>query len=351
MNWFRKNPLFASVLLLFGLVVLAELGFMVERWLAADSLAASLVQRNQELNAVREVVPSPSRENAKAIEEDLARAQRALATMQAELKGRGPAVERLAAAKVPPARPDAFFDLATFVEKMRELARKHEVGIRPDAARFGFSAFTNEGPDSEHIEAVFRQRLVAQYLLEALLESKPRALLAVRREAPLTRKEREDRDTALAAALEAAAAGGSAPESPAAAMADGPDYFAIESAGSVRYPMYVDTLAFRFVFIGQTAALRTFINRLAGFDLPVIVREVEAEPATLEESTVLDEPPADAAASDAPAKDVAPAKPARRASNVAPIVARPFTKFTVTVEFIDLITPAAPNAAGAAPTS
>ena len=105
--------------------------------------------------------------------------------------------------------------------------------------------------------------------------------------------------------------------------------FAIESAGSVRYPMYVDTLAFRFVFIGQTAALRTFINRLAGFDLPVIVREVEAEPATLEESTVLDEPPADAAASEAPAKDVAPAKPARRASNVAPIVARPFTKFTV----------------------
>lgn len=351
MNWFRKNPLFASALLLLGLVVLAELGFMVERWFAADSLAAKLVQRNQELAAVREVAPSPSRENAKAIEDDLARARRALATMQAELKGRGPATERLASAKVPPARPDAFFDLATFVEKTRELARKHDVAIRPDAARFGFSAFTNEGPDSDHIEAVFRQRLVAQYLLEALLESKPRALLAVRREAPLTRKEREDRDTALAAALEAAAAGGATPESPPAASAEGPDYFTVDQAASVRYPMYVDTLAFRFVFTGQTAALRTFLNRLAAFDLPVLVREVEAEPATAEESTVTDDAPAETAAADAPAKPVTPAKPAPRASNVAPIVARPLTKFTVTVEFIDLIAPAAPNAGSAAPTS
>lgn len=350
MNWFRKNPLFASALVVLGLVVLAELGFMVERWFAADSLAGRLVQRNQELAAVREVAPSPSRENAKAIEEDLARARRALATMQAELKGRGPAAERLASAKVPPARPDAFFDLATFVEKTRDLARKHEVAIRADAARFGFSAFTNEGPDTEHIEAVFRQRLVAQYLLEALLESKPRSLLAVRREAPLTRKEREDRDTALAAALEAAAAGGATPEAPAAA-AEGPDYFTVDQAASVRYPMYVDTLAFRFVFTGQTAALRTFINRLAAFDLPVLVREIEAEPATAEEATVTDETPADPSATEAPAKAIVSAKPAPRAANVAPIVARPLTKFTVTVEFIDLIAPAAPNAGSAAPTS
>jgi hypothetical protein len=351
MNWFRKNPLFASALVLLGLVTLAELGFMVERWLAADALAAKLVQRQQELAAVREVAPSPSRENAKAIEEDLARAQRALATMQSELKGRGAAVERLASAKVPPARPDAFFDLATFVEKTRELARKNEVGVRADAARFGFAAFANEGPDSEHIEAVFRQRLVAQYLLEALLESKPRALLAVRREVPLTRKEREDRDTAQAAALEAAAAGGTLPESQPAAVPDGPDYFAIDQAASVRYPMFVDTLAFRFVFTGQTAALRTFLNRLAAFDLPVIVREVEAEPATNEEATLVEETPAaDAPAAEAPAK-AAPAKPAVRSSNVAPIVARPLTKFTVTVEYIDLIAPAAANNAPPAPTS
>ena len=125
MKWFRKNPLFASALVLLGLIALVELGFMVERWFAADALAAKLVQRQQELAAVREVAPSPSRENAKAIEEDLARARQALATMQNELKGRGPAAERLANAKVPPARPDAFFDLATFVEKTRELARKH----------------------------------------------------------------------------------------------------------------------------------------------------------------------------------------------------------------------------------
>src|SRR2546425_1207906 len=62
-------------------------------------------------------------------------------------------------------------------------------------------------PDLERIEAVFHQRQIAQYLLESLLEAHPRALLAVKRERPLTRKEREERDAAAIAAAAAAASG------------------------------------------------------------------------------------------------------------------------------------------------
>ncbi|HUR57669.1 MAG TPA: Amuc_1100 family pilus-like protein [Opitutaceae bacterium] len=356
-KWFRKNPLFATLMALCVLLILGELGLIYERWAASRAMAAKFVQRQQELMAMRDVMPPPTREVAKAVEADWARAQQALAAMEAELKGRGPAAERLRHAKVPAARTDAYFDLASFVEKMRELAKKHDVDVRPEAARFGFAAYANEGPDGDTIEPVFRQRLIAQYLIEALLEAKPRALLLVKRGPPVTKKEREERDAALAAAL----AAGTPPDAstlPEVTVPDGPDFFAIDPRGSARVPGYVDATAFRLVFTGQTAALRQFLNRLAGFELPVLVREVEVEPATVEEANaVAEETPA---ASEqptapsvvltvqAPAKTV-PKKAAPRASAIAPIVSKPLSKFTVTVEYIDLVTPPPPPADPNAP--
>lgn len=348
--WFRKNPLFALLLTLGTLLVLGELALIYERWSFSRALATKLAERRQELAGMRDVIPPPTREVAKAVEADWARAQQALAAMQAELKGRGPSAERLRTAKVPAARTDAYFDLATFVEKMRELAKKHDVEIRPEAARFGFSTFANEGPDSEHIEPVFRQRLIAQYLVESLLEARPRALLMVKREPPITRKEREERDAALAAALAAGTPADPASAGPDLVPPEGSDYFLLDPRGSARVPGFVDATAFRLVFTGQTAALRQFLNRLAGFELPVLVREVEVEPATAEESAsgageepvaAVDQPPAAPSVVltvQAPAKPVA-RKAAPRISAAVPIVLQPLSKFTVTVEYIDLVPP------------
>lgn len=356
MRWFRQNPLFAALLSLCGLVALGEIGLIVERWYAAGASAEKLVKKTQEMAALREVLPAPSRENARAIEADLARAREAQAAMQAELKGRGPAAEKLLSAKVPPARADAFFDIATFVERTRDTARRLEVEVRPEAARFGFAAFANEGPEPAYIESVFRQRQVVQFLVEALLEAKPQALLAVKREFPLTRKEREERDAAAIAAAEAAASGGSAPEPVAAGPAgDGPDYFVIDPRASVRSPGFLDTLAFRVVFTGQTATLRTFLNRIAGFELPVLVREVEVDVATAEDaaSTAEEVAPADAAAAAAPTPapepKPAPKPAAAKPSPIAPIVPKPLSRFTVTLEFLELTTPPAAPADPAAP--
>src|SRR5581483_9138980 len=178
-----------------------------------------------------------------------------------------------------------------------------------------------------------------------------RALLAVKRERPLTKKERDDR-----AAAAAAAANGSPPpeptaDAPAVASEDSPDYFVLDARNSVRAPGFLDSTAFRVTFVGQTAALRAFLNRLASFELPVLVREVEVEPASADESqptaTVEDTSPDPTAGNAAsvvlsanPAKP-APKIPAPRPSNVAPIVAKPISKFTVTVEYIELVPPAA----------
>ncbi len=353
MSFFRKNPLFATALTVGAVIALGELALTYERFAASRAAARKLEERKVELQGMADLTPPPTREVAAAIEADLAKAQAALASMQSELKGRGPAAERIHAAKVPAVRTDAYFDLATFVERTRERARKDDVDVRPEAARFGFSAYTNEGPLTDHIEPVFRQRQVAQYLVDALIDARPRTILSVKREHTISKAEREARAAAIANGETPPEAGGD----------DGPDYFTIDPRVTARVPGFLDTMAFRFAFTGQTAALRTFLNQLASFELPVLVREVEVDVATNEEtarqtpaedSAAASEQPAapgtlapsvvlsaDVPAPAAPPPAVKPApKPAPRGSTATPIVAKSLSKFTVTVEFVELVPPA-----------
>lgn len=355
MSWYRKNPLFATVLTLCVIVALGELAFTYERFRASRAAEKKLKEQTTELQNMSGITPPPTREVAEAIEADLKKAQASLAAMQNELKGHGPAAERLVAAKAPPGRPEAYFDLASYVEKMRDIAKKNDVVIRPDAARLGFNIYVNEGPETERIEPVFRQRLIAQYLMESLLEAKPKAISAVKRERPMTKAEREARAQAMA--------NGEVPQEDTSE--DSADYFTIDPRRTARVAGYVDATAFRITFLGQTTALRTFLNKLASFELPMLVREVEVETATAEEAAVepTEEPaPAEQPAAAAPTNvapsvvlstDPAPAaapKPAPkpRVSTATPIVSKPLSKYTVTVEYIELVS-AQPAPDGSAP--
>lgn len=351
MTWYRKYPLFASLLTLCAVLAAGEAGWIFERSAVARSSAEKLAKKRGELQAMSQLVPAPKRDVAEAIGADLAGAQRSLATMQAALQGRGPAAERLRQARHPRARTDAYFDLATFVERTRELARKNAVDVRRDAARLGFSAYANEGPELERIEPIFRQRQSVQYLAEALIEARPLAILAVKREVPLTRAEREER----ALAVKNAAPVDPGAEPAATAADEGPDFFTIDPRISVRAPGFLESTAFRFVFIGQTAVLRAFLNRLAAFELPVLVREVEVEPVSAEEALhpaagddVAVEPapaPASVVLTLGPAP--APARKAIAGPAIAPIVGKPYSKFTVTVEYLELMPSPAPAVDGA----
>jgi hypothetical protein len=361
MNSIRKSPLFIAALMVCAAIAAAELWYIFDRWSASRSAAAKLVQRQQELEAMRDVLPPPKRDIATAIEADLERAQRVLGGMKHDLEGRGPTAERIRNARPPAARTDAYFDLATFVERMRQLARSNGVELSPEAARFGFSEYANEAPETERIESVFEQRLIAQYLLEALLTARPQALLAVKREPPLTREEREARDAPPAEPAEGedVAEQEEQMEDRWSGEAEGPDYFVVDPRVTVAARGYVNTTAFRLVFTGQTAALRQFLNRLATFDVPVLVREVEVEIATAEELSAgveeaaaaneaspagasmvlsLDEPAPETTASRA-ADAATPRKAAARPPHIIPIVSRTLSTFTVTVEYVRLVEP------------
>lgn len=289
--------MFASTLMALGLIALAEAGCLGERWAAATMARRRVEKLSRELRSFAVIQPEPTAENAARIEAGLVRANQALAAAKIGLIPSGPAAPRLDQ-MVPEHRPDAFFDIAAFVEAMRARAQQAGVILRADE-RFGFSSYINEAPEAGRLAAVFRERLMVQSLLEVLIAARPRQLLAVQRARPPGQ-------------------GGRNPASPAGAGAA--DYFDLDPRVSARVPGMVETTAIRVAFTGQTAVLRTLLNKLAEFELPVVVRAVEVAPA------------------DGVPDVSAPARPGTTA-----LIARPWSRFTVTVEFIALA-PLAPPA-------
>ncbi len=257
-----------------------------ESCLSAGRALAALEQKKQERDWLARQSPALSPENEAAIAMDLTSCGRLLAELRVALQGREPTVF----AVPPPAKSvDAFFELANFVEKLRTRAARAQVVLKPHE-RFGFATHTNEGPAVDQLATVHRQQLATQYLVETLLESRPLALLAVRRERPVADGPRDSRDRA-------------------------DDFFELDRSLSLRQPGQVESVAFRLEFTGQTAALRNFMNSLATFRQPVGVRSVEVEPLAAAES----------AASIAQAVT---------AGSPVPLVRESLSKFAVTVEFV-----------------
>lgn len=211
--------------------------------------------------------------------------------LQAALRG-GETGRAWREAKPPIVRTDAYFDLAAFVERMRAAAREAGVGIRAEE-QFGFADYRGAGPEPEHIAVVFRQRQMLDHLLSQLFVLGPQRLDRVARTRPTG----------------AAAAG--------ARMATlGRDEF-VPDGWTTPLPGRSSVIACRISFTAQTEVLRRWLNRIAEFDAPLVVRLVEAEPVE----------PAAGPASGTPAVD----------SGVVLVVPQSLSQFTVTVEYLEPI--------------
>ncbi len=299
MNWVRTNRVFALVMFGLGLLVISESGLLGERWVAARQARRQHEKVSRELRALAALQPAPTVENAGLIEADRVRTMRTLAELRAAL---APAAGA-SPAHVPPApahRAQAFFELAEFVEAMRARARQAGVILRADE-RFGFSRYVYEAPEMGQMAAVLRERRGMEALLEALLAAQPHEIISCQRELPAERPG-EARKFIPERTLAARAPG-----------VTGEDYFAIDPRISQRAPGIVETAAIRLTFTGRTKTLRTLLNRLGKMEPPVLVRAVEV------------------ATPDRPRESSRPV-----GAGAVPLVASPWSRFTVTVEFIQL---------------
>ncbi|MEO6876054.1 MAG: hypothetical protein ABI222_14650 [Opitutaceae bacterium] len=313
MRWLKRSPVFACALGGLGLLVLAEGGVLTERWQAARVARRHLDETSRARLALAALRPAPTAETAALLSAELDRVTRSLATAQNEWRPAGSFAEGFAgAAASSGSRSEAFFDIATFIETMRTKARQAGVGLRPEE-RFGFGSYVYEAPDAGQRAAVLRERMVVQYLLEALLAAQPQQLMSVQRVRPVPDPDGSPGAATKRAVKAIAGRGGRAGRNEAL------DYFEPDARVSLREPGLVDTTAIRLVFTARTPALRKFLNQLTDSGLPMVVRAVEVAPA-----------------------ERGAGKGGLMPSSVAPFIAASWSRFTVTVEFVTLaVVPAA----------
>lgn len=292
----RLHPLMATAFVVLGLAAVGagwNLNLRVKGALTAEKKRDRL---RSEWASARTAVPAPTAAMGAELDAQLARAQQRLAHMRESLAGRGAAAQQWRAAAKPATRTAAYFELAAFVARLRDRARQKGVHLRPDE-QFGFATHAHEGPDEAVAPIVARQRLMAEFLLTTLIDGQAQQIVAVQRERPVP----------------PGAEAGAARNDRSGVAAD---FFELDPALSARVPGFVETLALRVGFVSETDGLRNLLNTLGAGELPLVVRAVEAAP--------MDAPGA-----------------AGPATGNAPLVARRPTRFTVTVEWVELA-PAAP---------
>jgi hypothetical protein len=335
---FKNNPAFFTSLLLIGAVTSGQAWLIFSQRAETKRIIGEVEQKQQVLQRFAYSSPFSSRENAAAVEADRIHAQETLAGIRKALQASSELVEQIEKAKVPATSTDAFFDLASFVENMRASAAKAEV-IVPPGSWFGFTTYSSTGPSGDQIPLVFRQRQYVEYLLGALFSAKPREIRAVERSRPLSAAQK----AAIQAAIDQGNAAPTTSEGTSSESAA--DFFVIDPRTSASNQGFVDTAPFRLTFSGTTEVLRNFLNELAQFKLPVVVRSVEVEP--LDKSQI-SAPPSPAAPAASPFGGVfgqsadAGGVPV---AEVKPLVEQIDSLFVVTVEFIKLVDKSEPAAA------
>jgi hypothetical protein len=112
------------------------------------------------------------------------------------------------------------------------------------------------------------------------------------------------------------------------------ELFTVDPMVTARVPGAINTLAFRIKFISYSESLRILLNDLAKFDLPLVVRSVEAEPAPQDQARLL---AMFNAGTDASATTAAPVD----LSNRKPVITENYSEFTLVIEYIELPKPPA----------
>ena len=261
----RQRYLFRAQLLL-AVCTLALIGRGLQQAVAArDSAGKFLRLKLEEHSRLSGQSPAPTTESRRAValarramDEKLADALTAVNTTAAALPA-----DTLSTAGI-------YFDFVGFTHRMRILALREQVKLRPDE-HFGFATYAQVEPGQQLRETVALQAILTERLMATLVSSHPDALLAVQREQPRALLQRIAPDLAKLPTDTASVIAMPAREDPA-------DHFATGRSSARTIPGWPGSSLFRLEFTGRTQELRNFLNALAVFPHPVAVRRVEVAP-------------------------------------------------------------------------
>jgi hypothetical protein len=324
MDFLKKHPLFIALVVVCLLAFAAGVYLLLEARTADDQAARALRNAEQSLQAAARGEIAPTQENLGLAEANVEALRGELSTIRERLES-----------GVQLQTTDDPVQLITriqrFISQMRRLAETEEIRI-PANFGFGFDRYVEQStpPAQQFVVRVDKQRLILEYLLGELIASGPSGITRVQRETI----EVPQTDARTTTTPRAGAAGRTT------ATAAGGD-FRIDPAISARVPDAIDSLAFRITFTGFTESLQSFINRLAAFDYPVVVRSIEVSRPAAARTTGAQRPQRTQTIEDifggfgggaaAPAQT---AEPAQR-----PVIEDNESEFTLVLEFIELTLP------------
>jgi len=313
MGLFKKNPAFCVFCVVAVLVFAAGAALVV---MESGKLAKSKQQvasANSQINGLLQADPAPTPANVQA-------AQQNAAALSAKLLSIRENLQRGSRLTISNDGTRVMSGLQKYISNYRRQVASHKnaaevaapIQIPADFA-FGFEKYlktTNISEDSNIVPQLDKQRQVLSYILNQLIAADPAGIQAVEREIL------------------------GEPTSETSG-------FEINPAISARVPGAIDTLAFRVTFTGYTPTLRKFLNNLAQFDLPIVVRSVTVDrPASNAKTAKAKKSKAssidDIFGAFAGSSSSAEAAPV---ANQTPVISETESSFTVTLEFIEIILP------------
>jgi hypothetical protein len=313
MELFKKHILFFSGISICTIALIAGLVFSVLAALDLSKKSKSFDRTERNLKRMLVASPSPVDENVIASDLNVLKLSEKLESIREELE-RGLEAE----ASIDGVRVAA--GIQQYISKFTTLAKSHESEYGPSPIEipedfaFGFDRFKLESKvpdDPKEIAMLDKQRDILDFLISELFATHPKGILAIKRQ---TAKQSDDNDF--------------------------DDYygdssiFNIGSSVTSKVDGAIDTIAFEISFSGKTNTLRGFLNRLAEFERPIVVRSINVSRPNETIKRRLNETDVDLES--LTKEELEKLKEEEKRD---PIVTENISDFTLTLEYIEIVLP------------
>lgn len=314
MELFKKHILFFSGISICTIALIAGLVYSVIVALDLGKKSKSFNRTERNLKRMLVANPSPVSDNVTASDLNVLRLSEKLETIREELE-RGDEAE----ASVDGVRVAA--GIQQYISKYTTLAKTHESKYGPSPIEipqdfaFGFDRFKLESKvpeDLKEIAMLDKQRDILDFLIGELFATHPKGILAVKRQSAKQSEEDDFDDYYGDASL-----------------------FRIGSSVTSKVEGAIDTIPFEISFSGKTNTLRDFLNRLAEFKRPIVVRSINVlRPNESIKRKLYAETDEDL--DSLTSEELEKLKEAEKRD---PVVTENISEFTLTLEYIEIVLP------------
>lgn len=313
---FKKNPVFCIIL---AICLIAFLGGGFLAFSESGKQAKSLKQlkkASQQYKSAAGAEISPTEENLQASEVNVQELQRLLEIIRGDLRRGARLTSTDDGVRVSTAIQQYITEFQRLADSHTNLEGEAQPVSVPDDFGFGFDEFIDEVvvPDvADEVIFLDKQRQVLSYIMNKLIGSSPSSIDSVAREAFQASSDKEP---------------------------SGKSLFKVGEAITAAEPGAIETLGFQVVFTGDTASLRTFLNDLNKFDLPIVVRSIEVQRPSGEETTVAPKDGNDLDAIFGIFGDTSASVEDRQAAAdqlAEPVILGNTSRFTVVLEYFEII--------------